>query len=858
MRAKRSTGAKPSPKNKSTDTSDLIVKKIGGGSIIDHRPLFSDDGELLFVVWKHSLRAYSTRTGDFVREFEGIENKIAGISSHPDNSEIILACSDIGELVFWNCYNGLIIKKIVLENQDNKVKVKTFHIINYRLHNGTTAHQVLVTYFLKPKKRIRAILFGLENGQTVVKTDLHSNSDDYFVDIVGKEGENLIAVASGVDLHILNPAEDFGGILHKTGRPCTAIAGHPDQECVATGDSSGRVLIWTNIQQRFPIRATYHWHTLPVIEIRFSRIGNHLYTGGGECVLVKWVIGNTKEKSFLPRLPAPIKHLSLTSENEYIAVSTLDNGIVVVNPQKQVVSVIQNFTWGVAVSKKNLFPAGLTIDPRTNSLVLNSRTGHVQFYNTDTKSLIYNVNITAQNVITQQRNAIIVNTEVTKVALSVDGLWMATVEERNDEQSNMEVRLKFWKFDTVKQTYVLNTSVEYPHNGSVNALRFQPIASLSSDQTIVVTTGTDKRYKIWRVVEPTSIYKNTKHWQCYNVGLYRNLIPTDAAFSADGSLLAVGFGASLTVWEPETNQLKCSLTYSSYPQTLSRIEFGRNEMSHLVVVGSSEHIAVWNLLTLTITWSVPLQLSTLTADPISVHMAAFTTDGTLYIFTPLSSKPVYTKNNLTDKDSVVLAACFMPHLSGQSLSANRWQQKSQLFFLDSNQELLTLDTASEINKTLENLALSTNLPSTAFGALIAAQTATSTDQVVPYTHQELGVRGKGIVQELLSVPAHTLPPMRLLCSPFIFSLMTQSPLARKKSSQDNITGKIPDEDRENDSGNESDDDPVIWKKRISSLPPPEPMAISEEAKEEKLIHFDWSSFADSLSAILPSRDLEET
>lgn len=54
---------------------------------------------------------------------------------------------------------------------------------------------------------------------------------------------------------------------------------------------------------------------------------------------------------------------------------------------------IQNFTWGIALSCKDLFPAGLVVDPRTSSLVLNSRTGHVQFYNTHTKSLLYNVSL---------------------------------------------------------------------------------------------------------------------------------------------------------------------------------------------------------------------------------------------------------------------------------------------------------------------------------------------------------------------------------------------------------------------------------------------------------------------------------
>lgn len=66
-------------------------------------------------------------------------------------------------------------------------------------------------------------------------------------------------------------------------------------------------------------------------------------------------------------------------------------GIVIVNPQRKLTSVIQNFTWGVISSSKDLFPAGLTVDPRSSSLVLNSRTGYVQFYNTHTKNLLCNV-----------------------------------------------------------------------------------------------------------------------------------------------------------------------------------------------------------------------------------------------------------------------------------------------------------------------------------------------------------------------------------------------------------------------------------------------------------------------------------
>lgn len=63
----------------------------------------------------------------------------------------------------------------------------------------------------------------------------------------------------------------------------------------------------------------------------------------------------------------------------------------------------------------------------------------------------FQINITAQNFLTQERNVLIINTEVTKIAINHDGMWMATVEERNDKMSCIEVRLKFWMYNVKQQ-----------------------------------------------------------------------------------------------------------------------------------------------------------------------------------------------------------------------------------------------------------------------------------------------------------------------------------------------------------------------------------------------------------------------
>lgn len=815
---------------------ELVVKRKGGGSIIDRCPLFSSDGEILYVVWKNVIRANSTKTGDFVREFEHVDNKIIAITFNYDNFNTIIGCTENGELVNWDSRNGLIIKKLKFKTH-NDAKIKTFHIVNYQRANGLSSCHALLTYIVEAHNDIQLVVCDFDTGDAIKSTCIKYISD-YYVDIIGNGGNNLVALGQDVDLHILRLNQNLTDTWHKiglTGRKITCVAGHPDETCVAIGDSSGRAVLWYDLFKKHPTQGVYHWHTLPVTDIEFSKSGENLYTGGSECVLVKWTIGKPNHKSFLPRLPAPIKHISVAPENRYVAISTLDNGIIIINPEKKVESIIQNFTWGVTTSKKNLFPAGLVLDPRSGSLVLNSRTGHVQFFDTNTKSLLHNIDITTQNLLTQGRNMIIVNTEVTKIALSCDGTWMATVEERNDGVSNPEVRLKFWKYISENQTYSLNTCIESPHDNGVTSLKFRTNTSLDSDSFMVVTTGKDDQFKLWELIEPESMYKTTKYWQCCGLGDYHNLPSMDADFSIDGSLLGVGFGSSLTIWNPITNILKCSLTHSHYRQTLKRIEFGKHETCHLVVVGSSEHIAVWNLLTLTISWSVPLKLSNLTSDISSVYMVAFTEDNNLYAFTPQSSEPVYTRKNLLKDESIVMGACFVPNALEKKSDRHIWQLKSQLFFLDSNQELLTLEEESEAAVSLENLTVNGNLPLTAFSSLIADETNTNVEKDDLFLHEQFGKSGKNMVDELLTVSSHTLPPIRMLCLPFIMSL-------RATNSRDaELRRQI------SSNNDDSNNDSIAVVKNELKNENKKPQFQEEFEKNQEFISFNWKFLAEIYS-----------
>lgn len=167
----------------------------------------------------------------------------------------------------------------------------------------------------------------------------------------------------------------------------TCVKYHPSEDAILTGDSLGRVLLWTNIHSNSPAKSVFHWHTLPVRCLAFSASGSYFYSGGGECVLVKWQADNSFEKNYLPRLPATIEWVSVSGNNQFVAVSTGDNGVRVLDGRLETVCVVQNLVLSTGEEGNVVF------DPRSKALVMNGCVGHLQFYSPYDMSLLYSVSV---------------------------------------------------------------------------------------------------------------------------------------------------------------------------------------------------------------------------------------------------------------------------------------------------------------------------------------------------------------------------------------------------------------------------------------------------------------------------------
>ncbi|XP_069683922.1 WD repeat-containing protein 75 [Periplaneta americana] len=784
----------------------LVLMRRGGGSLINFCPVFSSDGELIFVVCGPVVRAYGVRTGELVSEYDGLESKAVGVRLHPTDTSSIVACSVNGQLIQWDWRSRL--KSEIVKLKLKKETIATnFYMFPPVLNDTAENCRIFLVWKYLKGNTCHMSLFCSSSGSLLQKLEFELDNVPSSIAFGGPAGSEYIAGIYRNRLQFANTVKwEQCGIKEIRGRYFTCVACHPEELCIATGDNTGRVLIWWNFSFKKSTYAVYHWHTLPVQAVTFSQAGSQFYSGGGECVLVRWTLDSLSDRNFLPRLPSSVCHLSVAPDNKYLALCTSDNGIQIVTPQLKLVSTVQHFTWCVEM-KHGLdpFPAGITFDPQNKAMVLNGRTGYIQFYSPRTKSLLYNLDITGLNYLTQERNAVIVNTDVTKVAFSSNGQWMSTVEQRDDGETNMEVRLKFWFFDSVKQNFSLNTSVELPQSGGIVALAFQ--CSSDPQQQLAATAGADFKFRIWTLAESSSIYKKgIMVWRCESVGFFRNLPCGDLSFSSDGSLLAVTFGPTLTLWVPETNQLKCSLTDKDAEMNLSCVKFGLVDSCHLVVTGSSKSINVWNLLTLTLAWTVPLHVSLLVADPSSEFMAAFTYDRDLFVFSPRKSEPVYVHREVLDNS--ILCAAFIPHF-GLERSANvSWQQQSQLYILDSNQELLTLDKPGEDSAIKEGITLPVSSVQTTslFGTVLAKQSKSDVEKLLVDTTQQLGVPGAAAIKQLLKAPAHTMPPINLLCGPFLQSFVATS---RKQEEKKNMVKQEPEEETRmetEDSGVDSEDE----------------------------------------------------
>lgn len=367
-------------------------------------------------------------------------------------------------------------------------------------------------------------------------------------------GTHVVAITREGGL-VLHWPEERRTVKHKTSSIFTCVACHPTESCVATGDVQGVISLWYQLEnaELTPACTIMHWHAHAVADLVFNSDGSYLVSGGEEGVLVIWQTASGN-KRFLPRLGAPIRRVSMSSDDLSYGLCLADNtfkafdvltlgllaqlsGIKTDPPQQRPSRVGRQRSGGANQTVRampTVLPALCMREPKSDLLVLRGLQGWLQFFNTATDTLAYELNVTERVYISRTDERRPLDADISHAAFCSNGQWLATAEHWVLSDARPELRIKFWSESPGAVKYVLNTAIDSAHTEPITGLAMHPTEKLA------VSCSADGRFKAWTHRAASSKGEGS-HWACLYVGSHNDLPCTSCSISPDGSLLAVVF-----------------------------------------------------------------------------------------------------------------------------------------------------------------------------------------------------------------------------------------------------------------------------------------------------------------------------
>ncbi|XP_050373389.1 uncharacterized protein LOC126791037 isoform X2 [Argentina anserina] len=650
---------------------------IGGGkSYVSAPPAFSTDAKRILVCTGSVVSVFSTSTGLQILSLEAHAALVTAVIVVPGNKALSFCwtASLDGTVRYWDYaaaelmktidikmpIYSMVIPALLLGKPDSKVMPAD--AFAYLSVENTQMQENAAGKALRGQIRkcnlTESRLAGVVLAETRIPEVISISPSGKFFGIQNKR-----------KLHIWKtPAKDsklpvLKITLHHT-RNFTLLAFHPTKRLVAAGDTSGRILIWRGFgnctfsdgdklvnrgsmndePDRPGIRGdddadsctTWHWHPTGINLLRFSSDGAYLYSGGKEGVLVDWQL-DTGKKKFLPRIGSPLIYLTDSLDPSLSAISCADNQIHLLKmPSMEITKSISGIK--LPFSSPEVHEGmcrKFSFDDSAGLVALRTENYRIQFYSLFDDREISEVQVCERNHQPGDEVSVI----LTLVSLSGDGSMMSTVEVNLPEDGiGGLVCLKFWASESQNKKFNLSTIVYEPHrDAGISALAFHPTRQM------VVSSSYGGDFKIWISSDEIQQRKDAlQHsgWMCHAVGSYKKRPMTAAAFSADGSVLAVAAETVITLWDPDKNMLVAVLGEMHMP--VVTLSFAGD---HLLSIsrGSKPQLSVWSMSKLSESWSYKLDIEDVTCAKDSSSFAV------LALLPKSSNEPIF-----QGKDGLIL------------------------------------------------------------------------------------------------------------------------------------------------------------------------------------------------------------
>ncbi|RAL04383.1 WD repeat protein [Aspergillus ibericus CBS 121593] len=441
-----------------------------------------------------------------------------------------------------------------------------------------------------------------------------------------------------------------------------------DKIDLVLGETCGSILIYHDIlrflddeegrlNRKILTPRRLHWHRGSVNSVRWSKDGNYIISGGNESVMVLWQL-DTGRKQFLPHLSSPIGNIVISTSGSLYAVKLSDNSIIVLSARElqpsstitglQLCPKVTNAHGEIASGVQPSFGlVAAALHPQNPDQLLitvpasrqTTQEGHplvnastLQTYDIRTNSHVSRQALARTNATTLKispEGSHIVTPDVSHLSVSMDGKWMATIDNWSPYVTDMqglynresginrlsedsqEIFLKFWRWSNSSNLWELVTRIDSPHFSDKGPARVLHIA-VRAHSPEFATLGSDAVLRLWcpsirqrSGLKIGDVDQPTETWKCrsavdlktyFDVGMADSLSAAAMDFSQDGSVLAVCLGSTTTLNSGLAiliDAQKCTVRYSrvgiqkDLPSAAAFI--GCN-----LVIASRQSVSIWD------------------------------------------------------------------------------------------------------------------------------------------------------------------------------------------------------------------------------------------------------------------------
>ncbi|GMH33850.1 hypothetical protein BSKO_01684 [Bryopsis sp. KO-2023] len=759
---------------------------LGGGPICNVGSMFTPDGKYLITAGPNAVYAHSARTSQRVAVlYENI--KTFGVDSKRNNA-VCIATTD-GWFNLWDISAQRVTHKIDLKHP-------IFELVIPK--NGRIAFISLV---MPDRVKGKVVKVDLDTW-TVTKWKHESNKRMNLLSC-DASGDYLAIAARwkyGVAIVRSNePPKDRKQLLlatnsvHKS--PVMSFAMDSSGRFVAVGLEDGTIILYHNVDQmvasgneadaRKP--TSLLWHSNGVTALDFSPDSVYLTSAGMEGVLVMWDL-ETLKPMFVPRLGGEIMNISHNPMDPSVYVVALKQNMVkVVNTASYQ---IQGAVCGVITPPRDTPSAEATgvcqLHPQTGWVAFTGDNGIMQFYD-----VVRNKHMRHLQTLPRAKMSLVeyagdkkkrpAESRVKSMAFNSDGTVLVTVGVRpkGGVRHGLLTTLQFWdRKPGSHEPYEVNTVVEEPHRDGISCLTY----SRADDLALTTSKGGD--FKVWA----KQTIDNVISWRCRSIGSYREESMGGAAFSGDGTVLAVACKTCITLWDPITLTRLGMLPFPAKIGGLSalpQLEFVSDTQYLVGCCPETQVLIVWDLLTMDIHWAVPLNADHLTTDAVSQKFAVvlrnpeYRNGGVIAVFSPEDSTPrgLYAQPRG--------AACCLRFASpgsplfaaGQAMENGRRSSHAPLLVILASRQFTIETGTGSLQMLVEELdsprSTLNGVPSPlelAFGPSASKGNEDEEDE----QNEEVGAsacNSKSYFSDIKKIPSHKVPPLGIMTSDLLDRLI---------------------------------------------------------------------------------------